>query len=61
MVGTFDLQSVLQIPFGDASPLYYKRKLCLYNLTLYQSKLQNDAYCFLWNETDGKRGSSEIG
>ncbi|CAG9773351.1 unnamed protein product [Ceutorhynchus assimilis] len=56
---TFDLQSVLQIPSSDVSPMYYSRNLCVYNLTIYESV--EDAYCFCWTELNGKRGSSKIG
>lgn len=58
---TFDLQSVLQIPCSDISPMYYSRKICVYNLTFYESAPPNDAFCFCWTELNGKRGSSEIG
>jgi len=58
---TFDLQSVLQVPSSDASLMYYKRKLCCYNLTIYEQAHPNDAYCYLWSKIDGTRGSNEIG
>lgn len=58
---TFDLQSVLQIPCSDVSPMYYKRKLCCYNLTVYEGAPPNNAFCFTWSEVHGKRGSIEIG
>lgn len=58
---TFDLQAVLQIPSGLVGQLYYCRKLCVYNLCIYEAALPNDAYCFTWSEVNGKRGSSEIG
>ncbi|CAG9822207.1 unnamed protein product [Phaedon cochleariae] len=45
---TFDLQSVLQIPCSDVSPMYYSRKICVYNLTIYNSAPPNDAYCYCW-------------
>lgn len=61
MACTFDLQSVLQIPSSDISPMYYSRKLCAYNLTIYNAAPPNDAFCFFWTEIDGKRGSNEIG
>lgn len=35
VVATVDLQSVLQIPTSSESLFYYKRKLCVYNLTIY--------------------------
>ena len=58
---TFDLQSVLQILSSDTSQLYHSRKICVYNLTIYESRLPNDGYCNVWTEMNGKRGSSEIG
>lgn len=60
-IATFDLQSVLQIPCSQVSPLYYSRKLNMFNLTFYSLKPPNDASCFCWTEVDGKRGSSEVG
>ncbi len=60
-VASFDLQSVLQIPSSEVSPMYYKRKICVYNLTIYECKPPNVAHCYVWSEIDGKRGSSEIG
>jgi hypothetical protein len=58
---TFGLQSVLQIPSSDASALYYSRKLCANNLTVYEAVLPNKAFCFSWTENNGQRGSCEIG
>ncbi|KAL4702893.1 hypothetical protein ACJJTC_001839 [Scirpophaga incertulas] len=51
---TFYLQAVLQIPTCDVGLLYYSRKLCVYNLTVYEAGLPmmiwHDAYCFPWSE-----------
>ncbi|KAI4455546.1 dna-directed rna polymerases i ii and iii subunit rpabc2 [Holotrichia oblita] len=58
---TFDLQSVLQIPWSDVPPMYYSRKLCGYNLTICEGAPPNNAYCFTWTEVNGARGSLEIG
>lgn len=58
---TFDLQSVLQIPYSDISPMYYSRKLCTYNLTIFESAPPKKAYCYAWTELNGQRGSAEIG
>ncbi|KAL4712623.1 hypothetical protein ACJJTC_005444 [Scirpophaga incertulas] len=41
---TFDLQAVLQIPSGFVGQLYYSRKLCVYNLCMYEAALPNNAY-----------------
>jgi hypothetical protein len=57
---TVDLQSVLTTPCSNASALYYSRKLAIYNFTVY-SQATADGFCMLWNETDGQRGSNEIG
>ena len=59
MAATFDLQSILQLPVGAAGPFYYKRKLVLFNLTIYQGS--QEGYCFVWMETEGGRGANEIG
>lgn len=62
---SIDLQKVLSFPSAEASVLYYKRKLNLYNFKLYLSSKNdakgNEAYCFVWSEGDGKRGTDEIG
>ena len=58
-VVTVDLQAVLQAPCGLVSQLYYKRKLSVYNFTVY-SLGDGKGTCFIWDETEGKRGSSEI-
>ena len=34
-VATFDLQAVLTTPCSLVSELYYSRKLCCYNLTIF--------------------------
>ncbi|KAJ8940580.1 hypothetical protein NQ314_010658 [Rhamnusium bicolor] len=57
---TFDLQRVLQIPTSDVSPMY-SRKICTYNLTVYELAPPNNAFCYSWTELNGKRGSLEIG
>lgn len=58
---SFDLQAILQIPNTNVGLFYYTRKLTLYNLTIYENALPNEAYCFTWSEVHGKKGSSEIG
>ena len=58
-VVTVDLQAVLQAPCGLVSQLYYKRKLSVYNFTVY-SLADGKGTCFIWDETEGMRGSCEI-
>ncbi len=55
----FDLQAVLYTPHAGDSQIYYKRKLAAYNFTIYEHD-SKDGYCFLWDETEGKRGAAEI-
>lgn len=56
---SFDLQKVLNTPYGESMLLYYSRKYSYYNHTCYESATRN-VYCFLWGEQDGKRGANEI-
>ncbi|MCG8049000.1 MAG: hypothetical protein N0E48_25925 [Candidatus Thiodiazotropha endolucinida] len=57
---TFDLEAVLSTPCSNVSQVYYKRKLNSYNLTVY-SLANKQGTCYIWDETHGQRGSSEIG
>lgn len=57
---TFDLEAVLYSPCSSVSSMYYTRKFSTYNFTIYEQALK-EGYCFLWNETNGMRGSDEIG
>ena len=59
-VATFDLEAVLSTPCSTVSQVYYKRKLNCYNLTLF-SLADKHGTCYIWDETHGQRGSSEIG
>lgn len=56
---SFDLQKVLNTPFGESMLFYYSRKYCVYNLTFYESATR-EGYCYSWGEKDGKRGGNEI-
>ena len=58
-VATFDLQTVLSVPCSLVGEIYYKRKLSCNNLSFYNLGNAN-GYCFLWDETQGGRGSCEI-
>ena len=60
---TFDLQAVLSTPctlLGELGELYYKRKLACYNLSFYSLGDENGR-CYVWDETQGGRGSCEVG
>ena len=56
---TFDLESVLPTPCSTISQVHYKRKLAVYNLTVF-SLSDKEATCYLWDETEGNKGSCEI-
>lgn len=55
----FDLQRVLETPKGPGGPIFYKRKLACYNLTLYNMN-SHAGFCNIWCETDGQRGANEV-
>ncbi|CAH1973183.1 unnamed protein product [Acanthoscelides obtectus] len=57
---SFDLQAILPIPFAGDSQVYYKSHLNVYNFTIYDCS-NKDGICYVWNETHGSKGSSEIG
>ena len=57
---TFDLQAVLYTPCSNVSKVFYKRKLNCYNFTVF-SLADKCGACYIWDETNGQRGSSEIG
>lgn len=57
---SFDLQQVLLVPYDPKnSALFYKRKLSTYNFTIYDM-VSKQGNCFMWNVTEGGRGSCEI-
>jgi hypothetical protein len=55
----FDLQKVLQTPQGKSSLFYYRRKLAVYNFTIYDVG-RHEGYCYVWTENEGKKGSNEV-
>ena len=57
---TFDLEAVLPTPCSLVGDLFYKRCLSTYNLSFY-SLGDSKATCYLWDETNGGRGSNEVG
>lgn len=56
---SFDLQKVLNTPYGESMTLYYSRKIAVYNFTIYESDTKLGV-CNLWTEADAKRGANEI-
>ncbi|KAK7474663.1 hypothetical protein BaRGS_00034087 [Batillaria attramentaria] len=59
-VATFDMEVVLPTPFDLTSQTYYKRKLSTYNLSVF-SLADKKAACYVWNGSEGQRGSNEVG
>lgn len=55
----YDLQKILATPQSEVSLFYYKRKLAVYNFTLFEVGTR-EGHCYLWDETIGKTGSNEI-
>lgn len=56
----FDLQQVLSAPKTEVGLAYYKLKMSVYNFTVF-NLASKEAFCYMWHECIGKRGSSEIG
>ena len=50
---TFDLQAILQLPCADSSPMYYKCKIVVYNLTFYNGS-NGCGTCYVCTEMEGK-------
>ena len=69
----FDLQAVMQCPTGDISAFYYKSRLNSFNFTIVELNKPKEldthpkyccyknVNCYFWDETQGKRGSNELG
>lgn len=56
----FDLQQVLMCPSDPTNnALFYKRRLFMYNFTIY-NVVNKEGDCFMWHEGQGGRGSCEI-
>ncbi|XP_060806519.1 uncharacterized protein LOC132903184 [Amyelois transitella] len=56
---TFDFQKILSTPHGETSSFYYKRKLSIFNFTVFEMGLKK-GICYMWPETIAKRGSNEV-
>lgn len=54
-----DLQKVLLSPMSYVSTIYYKRKLCVHNFTLYNMK-NHEGFCYLWHEGEGDITAQEF-
>lgn len=56
---TFDLQKALPFPKISTSVAYYKRNLYVYNLGVHSFN-SGEASMYMWDETEGGRGSQDI-
>lgn len=59
VTANFDLQAVLYSPIEYKKPVFYKRKFATFNFTVYEVA-RKKGHCFVWDESNGKRGSNEI-
>ncbi|XP_073948647.1 uncharacterized protein [Choristoneura fumiferana] len=55
----YDFQKVLCTPQSDVSLFYYKRKFSVYNFTIFDIG-NTEGFCFIYDETVGKKGPNEI-
>lgn len=44
---------------ATAGVLYYKRKLSVYNFTIYDIG-RHEAFCYIWSEDEARKGSNEV-
>lgn len=59
---SFDLQKALATPHLRCNQVYYSRQMYTYNFTVFASSNGvNKAFCYLWDESKGRRGANEIG
>lgn len=54
----FDLEEVLLTPQSRANAMYYKRRLCTNNITIYEYG-NNDGFLYIWNESIERRAACE--
>ncbi|KAK3929722.1 Phosphoglycolate phosphatase [Frankliniella fusca] len=57
---TFDLQKVLPCPRSETSVFFYRNKLSVFNLTVYDVRTHLGK-CYVWHEGIAKRGANDIG
>ena len=58
-VACFDLQQVLPTPHSNESIMYYTRKLCTFNLSVYDLGTK-EGYAYIWHEGISGRGANEV-
>lgn len=58
-VAAFDYQKVLQTPQAKSSIFYYKRKLGVYNFTVYDIG-RHEGTCYVYDQTTATKGPNEV-
>ena len=56
---TFDMQKVMSLPHLNSSIVYFKRQLNVFNLGVHNLSNRKATF-FLWNETQGRNGATEV-
>ncbi|KAK3910145.1 putative ATP-dependent RNA helicase DHX34 [Frankliniella fusca] len=56
---TCDLQKVLYCPKSDLGEYFYKRKVSVFNFTVFDCTVK-EGHLFVWDQTIGRRGSDEM-
>lgn len=59
LTAVYDFQKVHGMPCGETSILYYKRKLTVFNFTIYEMG-SRVAKCYVWDESTACRGANEV-
>ncbi|XP_022826364.1 uncharacterized protein LOC111356295 [Spodoptera litura] len=59
LTAVYDFQKVHGMPYGETSILYYKRKLTVFNFTVYEMG-SRVAKCYVWDESTANRGANEV-
>lgn len=55
----FDLQNVITLPKSNVGTAFYKRKLCVYNMTAH-CNLSKKVYCAIWSEATVGRSGNDL-
>ncbi|KAK3931942.1 Sporozoite surface protein 2 [Frankliniella fusca] len=56
---SFDLQKQLPCPRSEVGAFFYKNKISVFNLTIFQ-EVERIGHCYVWHEGIAKKGSNEI-
>lgn len=56
---SFDFQQNMPLPVIPIGDVFYKRQIWVYNFTICSTKT-GKSYCYMYDETTGKRGQNEV-